>query len=281
MSVLRAMYLGEQTETRPELFIFIDNYDDFSDLIDRKSFPELANIVRRYGTEGLHVVLAAGTPSPDDLFKVITRSKVGLALDAESAGRGPFSLAAAGKLAKLELPVGRGFIISSGRWQMVQIATPYPLEGLGEMPDQSEIAQKITEALDGWVTKIKARWEDVTPWQLPQVDAAESNAAKPSGNGSGAAPSVRGGGIVLPAAFAELLKNAVKELPTMAANPAAVDAMPAEQLLQTAATFADMDLIDIKGITTEAGITPEQVIEALVLAKIKREDATKLMGIKV
>src|SRR5690606_5514538 len=94
---LKQTFVSKNGTALPEIFVFIDNYDDFSDLFDRKSKPltDLANVARRYGSEGLHVVIATGSSSSEDLFKVLTRSKTGLALDAEAAGKPPFNLTAA------------------------------------------------------------------------------------------------------------------------------------------------------------------------------------------
>ena len=143
----------------------IDNYDSFSDegnRKNRKAFEELAVLAREYGTAGLHFI-AGGSLSflstMDDLRKQIQASNFGLGLaTAEAAsklnGKAPRSLA------ETEMPMGRGFIVKSGRTSMVQVATPYTSD------------DNIEASLDAWVQQIlDLRPEAQVTWLRASLEA--------------------------------------------------------------------------------------------------------------
>lgn len=273
----------------PEIFIFIDNYDDFGDLMERKFLPDFANLARRYGAEGLHVVIASGTPSSDELFKVITRSKYGLALDAESGGKAPFNLTAMNKIAKLDLPVGRGFLISTGRFQMLQISTPYPIEDANEIQDLQELQERAAVQLDAWVERIESQWQGVTPWQFPEVTvtaksgsssggssgSSSTTAAKSSASNGGSAKS--SGGSAPAAITPELLAQLRTELKKIMPIPDAVDNMDTRELLSACIDFSPM--VDMGAAAKAVGLDPKAVADALVQMGEKPEKAQKVMGV--
>jgi DNA segregation ATPase FtsK/SpoIIIE-like protein len=282
MDALRQTYANREGGL-PEIFIFVDNYDDFSDLMDRKLLPDFANMARRYGAEGLHVVVASGASASDELFKVITRSKYGLALDAESGGKAPFNITAMSKLAKLDLPVGRGFLISTGRFQMLQVSTPYPIESVEEMQDLQELNERIAVQLDEWVARIEAQWADVKPWQFPEVSAESRAAAASSGgtaggsNGGGAktASSATSG---TPAAITpEFVAHLRAELKKIMPLPEAVDGMNVRELLSACIDFSPM--VDMAASAQAVGANPNAIADALVQMGVKPEQANKVMGV--
>lgn len=266
----------------PEIFIFIDNYDDFGDLMERKLLPDFANLARRAGAEGLHVVIASGSPSSDELFKVITRSKYGMALDAEGGSKAPFNLTAMNKIAKLELPVGRGFLISAGRFQMLQISTPYPIENAGEIEDLQELQERAAVQLDAWVERIEKQWAGVTPWQFAEVStpakpaagapastpAAATNGGASKPNASASAPSA-----ITPEFLARLRAELSKLMP-----PALVEGMNTRELLSACIDFSPM--IDMAAAAQAVGLDPKTIADALVQMGEKPEKAQKVMGVK-
>jgi S-DNA-T family DNA segregation ATPase FtsK/SpoIIIE len=141
---------------RRKVYVLIDNYDSFSEegqKVIRTAVETIANLAREYGTSGLHFI-ASGSPNiisgQDDLRKQIVSSSFGLGLQtADTAnrlnGRVPRSLAEA------ELPLGRGFIVKSGRTIMIQIATPYSSD------------ENIEGSLDNWVDQICERTQGERP----------------------------------------------------------------------------------------------------------------------
>lgn len=134
---------------RRRIFLLADNYDSLTDELGRGSLlTDLGVLAREYGTAGFHVVIA-GSPAlmsaADDLRKQVSSSSFGIALQTADAvgrinGKMPRSLAEA------ELPMGRAFVVKSGRTFMVQVATPY-------LTDDA-----VEESLDEWVTRIGEKW---------------------------------------------------------------------------------------------------------------------------
>ena len=100
------------------LYIFIDNYDDFSDELEknRPLAQEMAFLARRFGRDGLHFVIAGSLDgSGNELRRRIQSANYGLglrtgsALDTLRVSRRP-----AGMQDK-ELNVGRGYLVKSGQ----------------------------------------------------------------------------------------------------------------------------------------------------------------------
>ncbi len=165
-------------ERKRPIFILIDNYDSFSEDAgqQRKALPILGTLAREYGTAGLHII-AAGSPTiaraPEDLRKQLSVPRYGLALQTADTvqvlnGKAPRGMAQA------ELPLGRGFLVRSGRTTMLQIGTPY---------DDDE---HIESALDHWVEVICDRYpRQKNQWTAPQAaQAAPSAADKPISRGA-------------------------------------------------------------------------------------------------
>jgi hypothetical protein len=160
-----------------EIFVMIDNYDDFKDL--RPDLTTLASFTRSSpGRPSLHFVVC-GTPigmrTTDDFLKRVTMTRNALALDSSSVQQPPLNANIPRSLREGELPLGRGFLVKSGKTEMVQIATPY---------NQDE---PIETALDRWVDTIIAQY-GATPAQwipMPGDDAPPPAPAQtaPASNG--------------------------------------------------------------------------------------------------
>jgi hypothetical protein len=169
------------------ILVVIDNYDTFADEARdvQGALSVLGQMARQRGTDGLHFVVA-GSPnivrSPEDLRKQIQMPRLGIALQTEDAvlalnGRIPRSLAEA------ELPLGRGFVVRSGRTFMLQIATPY------------EDDERQADSLDRWVLEIQDRYpgQDVSWWRTPppeQMDGPAGEADRADGQASPAQASL-------------------------------------------------------------------------------------------
>ncbi|MGD2145106.1 MAG: FtsK/SpoIIIE domain-containing protein [Anaerolineae bacterium] len=165
-------------EDQRAVFVIIDNYDTFAEEARdlREAFPALAALARERGTDGLHFVVAGSphiTRSPEQLRKQLQMPRLGIALQSDDAvlalnGRIPRSLAQA------ELPLGRGFVVRSGRTVMLQVATPYLDE------------KRQAESLDRWVQEIRERFPGhEASWQHVQEPAEAEGAEERGGTGEG------------------------------------------------------------------------------------------------
>ncbi len=184
-----AQFEGSPTHRR--IFVLIDNYDSFSDDAGRKSsdlLEQLGILAREYGTAGLYFVISTSVSSMiggEDLKKQIYSSSFGMGLLSADAverlnGRVPRSLS------EVELPLGRGFIVKSGRTSMVQVATPYSSD------------DNIESSLDHWVEMICSMHpEPQVTWSRPPT--ADQSSRDPAGRpdrrwgGPGSGPCPAGG----------------------------------------------------------------------------------------
>jgi DNA segregation ATPase FtsK/SpoIIIE-like protein len=180
-------------DTNHELFIIIDNYDDFSEEIERmRDLPrDLAGLARRYGGDGLHFIIAGALDSGISELRRRVQSanygiglRTGQALDTLRVSRRPAALR------DKELSVGRGFIVKSGQPTMIQVASPYEDMGVtitgGESEDEEE---KVAQALDIWVEKIQAKYpEQHAVWAQPLPE--EEAQADGSGGDSETSPAI-------------------------------------------------------------------------------------------
>jgi hypothetical protein len=114
--------------------------------------------------------------SPDDFLKRITMTRNALAMDSASVQSPPLNATIPRSLREGELPLGRGFLVKSGKTQMLQIATPY---------NQDEPVEVV---MDRWVEKIIEIHGDMHAQWIPmpeddeQAQAAASD--KPATNGN-------------------------------------------------------------------------------------------------
>lgn len=172
------------TEDRPyrEVFVIIDNYDDFGELAMSHGEIEprrrLGDLARRAGKQGLHFIIAGMRDSMsggDELVRPISANRFGLAMDAETAESSPFYAAVPRSYSQMQLPRGRGFIVTPGKVSLLQVAIPY-----------ADPSHKI-DALDNWVAEITAQGYSRAEW-LPRKE----NTDKDSANGSTSRPRTGG-----------------------------------------------------------------------------------------
>jgi len=158
-------------DTGRELFIIIDNYDDLSEEIERNRdlSRDLATLARRYGRDGLHVIIAGTLDSSlSDLRRRVQGSNFGIGLQTSQAVETLRVSRTPAALRNRALNVGRGYIVKSGQPTMIQVATPYDGMGItitasststnGSEPEDEE--EKVAQALDIWVEKILAKYPD-------------------------------------------------------------------------------------------------------------------------
>jgi hypothetical protein len=149
-----------------ELFIFIDNFDDFVEELNRERElnEDLSTLARRYGRDGLHFVIAGALDSSmNELRRRVQSSNYGVGLRvAESLNTLRVQKHPPGVRGR-ELPNGRGYVVRSGQTTLIQVATPY--DGMGivvddvEDPDEQEELRNA-RALDKWIAQIRAQYPD-------------------------------------------------------------------------------------------------------------------------
>ncbi len=148
-------------ESERELFVIIDNFDDFVEEVERMrdAARDLASLARRYGREGLHFIVAGSLDNASDLRRRIQASNYGIGLrSAQAVDTLRVTSRPAGLRGK-ELPVGRGFIVKSGIPTMVQMASPYKGMGVTSADEDSEEGEeKLALALDMWIQKIQEKY---------------------------------------------------------------------------------------------------------------------------
>ena len=223
--------LANQEMSR-EIFVVIDNFDDFSAEIERVNRDlnrDLAILARRYGRDGLHFIISNTLAGRDtsDLKRQIQAANFGIGLRTAEAmqvvgvGRTPPGMR------DKELPVGRGYVVKSGQATMIQIATPYALNGHAPVADDPEAdEEQVVMALDHWVEQIRALHphERATWSNAPaQPVAAQTNG---NGNGNGAPPSAKITGML-----GLLQRGSAKELARLKAGTD-TDASITEQLMR-------------------------------------------------
>jgi DNA segregation ATPase FtsK/SpoIIIE, S-DNA-T family len=154
------------------LFIFIDNFDDFSEELERYRdiSRDIATLARRYGRAGLHFVIAGALDSGiSELRRRVQASSYGIGLRTAQAVETLRVMRTPSALRGKELPVGRGYTVRSGQTTMIQIATPYDGMDLSQ-PGESREAEDLRniQALDLWVERIRAKYgEQQAGWYAP------------------------------------------------------------------------------------------------------------------
>ena len=132
-------------------------------------------MARRLGKQGLHFIVCGmkeGLTSGDDMLRPISANRYGLAMDSETAESAPFYGSVPRSYSQMQLPRGRGFIVTPGKVALVQVAVPYP--------DPT----RKTEDMDAWVETILDRGDERAAWLplAPKPDATAS--ANGSSNGT-------------------------------------------------------------------------------------------------
>jgi DNA segregation ATPase FtsK/SpoIIIE, S-DNA-T family len=171
---------------RPDIYLLIDNYDDFSSVIGSvtttksRIYDDLQDVARKFGTQGFHAVVTGSiaiTRMSDQFLKQVTAGRMGIGLDGGEAAS-----ALNARVRQLgEVPPGRGFLVRAGRAFLMQVATPQEKLTMEESLDQ--YVERITSA---YKPEQKARWyADVNPAvkEAWEAAAAPAPAAAPGGFG--------------------------------------------------------------------------------------------------
>lgn len=171
----------------PEFFVFIDNYDDFEDLMpesgpsSKEIYKRLATLVRNHrASSRLHFILAGSedmTRKNEDFKKQVEKTRFGFALKTERAvealgGKMPRSLR------DVDLPAGRGLRVRSGQTLLAQIATP-------ELPEHAVetdtfIAQMIEQHRPYEWYYVTNPPPEPEPEETDEADGGSNGAAPPA-----------------------------------------------------------------------------------------------------
>jgi hypothetical protein len=172
--------LANDAHARHEIFVLIDNFEEFSDEIarERTMLQELAGMARRYGRDGLHFIISTlPTTNKNDLQKRIQAANLGIglrtvqALETFQVRRLPRSMNNG------ELPIGRGFVVKAGQPRMMQVATPYAENGTAPAIDPEDEADVMQQALDRWVHYLCEKYPGQrAEWASPPEPAAAAPA---------------------------------------------------------------------------------------------------------
>ena len=173
-------------ESSREIFVLIDNFEDFNEEIEsaRTLVRDLGTLVRRYGRDGLHFIAAAGPDtSTGELRRRIQSANLGIGLRTAAAVEALRVLRTpAGFRGGNTLAPGRGYRVASGQTAMIQIATPY--EGGSAARDGAlDEEGRAARALDTWVELLAARYPNQhAAWMGPAPQASVTPAGPtPSG----------------------------------------------------------------------------------------------------
>lgn len=150
-----------------ELFVFIDNYDDFEELEVRPA--DLGEFTRYMPDRPRIHFIVAGSDiklrSQDDFTRRISRN--GLAMENKTAQAQPFNSSLKKNLRDAELPLGRGFVIRSGQASMLQIVS---LGGASEPLDK---------ALDRYIFLVKKHFDPMKAEWVPIPENIDAQNDKP------------------------------------------------------------------------------------------------------
>lgn len=154
-----------------EIFVIIDNYDDFSDETEKdwELVRDLATLARRHGRDGLHFIIGGGLEGPgNDLRRQVQAANYGIGLRTEAAIDTLRVAKRPPGLKGRELPVGRGYIIKAGEATLIQVASPYEALDL-VIPDEEE---RNSLALDYWARQIVEKYPaESAQWSHPVINS--------------------------------------------------------------------------------------------------------------
>lgn len=158
-------FLNYPNRPRRDVFVIIDNYDGIAELASEpdplgEPMKRLKKLAQFQGKNGLHFVVCGlrESLSADELIRHIAANRSGLAMDAESAESSPFYGSVPRSYSQMQLPRGRGFIVTPGKVSLLQVAVPY-----------SDPVRK-SEELDQWIDAIQHKPGYTQASWLPMVE---------------------------------------------------------------------------------------------------------------
>jgi DNA segregation ATPase FtsK/SpoIIIE, S-DNA-T family len=156
-------------DERPQLFILIDNFEEFQEMAEaQKQTRRLVQLARSFGRYGLHFVVAGGIEQgSSDLRRAVLASGFGLGLRTAPAIEALKVMRLPTGLRDRVLPLGRGYMVKAGQASLLQVATPYPNVVQSSEDEPTEVSRRIAVALDAWCSQLHSRWFDQKARWLP------------------------------------------------------------------------------------------------------------------
>ncbi len=166
---------------RPQVFIFIDNYNDLVDILKderdiQREYSRLSKLARSYGTFGLHLVICGSDDlkkTTDSITKQVWQSRLGFSMKLSSYADGNLKARVEKSLRDQEFESGRGLFVQAGRSELAQIATPEPAnknESYANALNQyvQDIQEKHADAVAAFNTAHDTD-RDYLPWYYDLV----------------------------------------------------------------------------------------------------------------
>jgi DNA segregation ATPase FtsK/SpoIIIE, S-DNA-T family len=155
-------------EVGHQIFVLVDNFDEFNDDLGSQNQQRLATLARRYGRDGLHFIIATtpDTSNVSDLRRRIMAANLGIGLRTAQAVDALKVLRTPAGLKDRELSPGRGYLVRSGVPLLLQVASPYALPEVDQLVGaDGDHATRVAAALDRWVEQSLKRYpQRAEPW---------------------------------------------------------------------------------------------------------------------
>lgn len=169
---------------RREIYVLIDAYEEIDQLVKRgdDTLTRLADLGRRHGRRGLHLVIGGlrdAVAKKDDLVRIAAANRYGVALSVEAAESPPFYGRVPRSYSQMDLPRGRGFLMTQNRTSLLQLAVPYQNENDKVAELDQWIAQLIKRA-NGRSERFSAAMSQDDAKTATQVTPQESAVNQPS-----------------------------------------------------------------------------------------------------
>lgn len=148
-----------------QLFVLIDNFEEFSQDLNSAQQQALANLARRHGGDGLHFIIATSpeTSSMSDLRRQIMAAHLGIGLRASQALDVLRVTRIPAGFKDRELPPGRGYLVRSGVPQLIHLASATVLPADETELSEDALAHAVGDRLDQWVQSIQVRYPQAAP----------------------------------------------------------------------------------------------------------------------
>ncbi|WP_129629703.1 FtsK/SpoIIIE domain-containing protein [Candidatus Oscillochloris fontis] len=160
-----------------QLFVLIDNFEEFSQDLHTAQQQALASLARRHGADGLHFIIATApeTSSMSDLRRQIMAAHLGIGLRASQSLDVLRVTRIPAGFKDRELPPGRGYLVRSGVPQLIHLASATAVPATEAELSEDALANAVVTRLDQWVERIQASYpEPVAAWSDSRIQAVAS-----------------------------------------------------------------------------------------------------------
>ncbi len=228
-----------------DIFLIIDNYDDFIEIVPKSNLRDLVQLARVHGRDGFHVFIAG---SQDSLriheLKEITRQvmskRAGIALDIEAVES--FSTRSPRGMVDSTVIPGRCLFIRGRNTSVVQIAAPYF--------DENSLAQNLDEfilSIQRQYSSQSTATSSTTHTESKRNNKKERSSTKPPADTEKQSSRKKQSPKESNEIQIQLLKNALKQKMGFMADAMRIDQQPLQNLID----LAIIQKIDVKSFGIE------------------------------